>query len=211
MYHSIPAQFSRDVKRYRLTEATGKRKTTKDEEILQELIDSKTVLAAYNTTDPRVSLTMTKRLNSYKLYVADTGLFISLLFSDRPTLAGEIYTKLISDKLPANLGYLYENAVAQMIAAWRSELYYHTWEKKGSSHYYEIDFLIANRTKILPVEIKSSGLGLHESLKVFADKFAGLIDKAILLSQKDRSKKEGIEYLPVYMLDCLLKEDSSEN
>lgn len=37
--------------------------------------------------------------------------------------------KLLSDKLSANLGYLYENLVAQMIAASGRELYYHTWEK----------------------------------------------------------------------------------
>lgn len=125
LYQSIPAQLSRDAKRYRISQAIGKRKGHKDEELLYDLIDSRTVLIAYNTMDPRVSLSMTRDLDSYKLYLADTGLFVTLLFLDRPAAENEIYAKLLSDKLPANLGYLYENAVAQMIATSGRELYYH--------------------------------------------------------------------------------------
>ena len=53
------------------------------------------------------------------------------MFIDRPMTENDIYAKLLSNKLPANLGYLYENLVAQMIAASGRELYYHTWGKKG--------------------------------------------------------------------------------
>ena len=141
MYHSIPAQLSKDVKKYRITTAIGKKNNIKTEELLYELIDSKTVLPCYNSTDPRVSLTDTKDFDSYKLYLSDTGLFVTLMFIDRPVTENDIYAKMLSDKLPANLGYLYENLIAQMIAASGRELYYHTWEKNGSTHYYEVDFL----------------------------------------------------------------------
>ena len=93
----------------------GKRNNTKAEELLYELIDSKTVLPCYNSNDPRVSLTDTKDFDSYKLYLSDIGLFVTLMFIDRPVAENGIYAKLLSDKLPANLGYLYENLVAQMI------------------------------------------------------------------------------------------------
>ena len=84
MYRSIPAQLSRNAKRFVLSNATGKRATEKDDERLFDLIDSKTVNISYNTTDPRVSLSDTKDMDSYKLYVADTGLFVTLMFIDRP-------------------------------------------------------------------------------------------------------------------------------
>lgn len=106
IYHSIPAQLSKDTKRYRLSSATGTRKKRNDENLIYTLIDSKTVLPSYNTTDPRVSLSLTKDLDRYKLYIADIGLFITLMFIDRPVAENEIYSKLLSDKLPANLGYL---------------------------------------------------------------------------------------------------------
>ena len=72
---------------------------------------------------------MTKNFESYKFYLSDTGLFVTLMFIDRPVIENNVYAKLLSDKLSANLGYLYENLVAQMITATGRELYYHTWEK----------------------------------------------------------------------------------
>lgn len=130
LYHSIPAQLAKDQKKYRMSTALKKRTTIKEEELLFDLFDSKTVLPCYNSTDPKVSLTSTKDLNSYKLYLSDTGLFVTLMFIDRPITENEIYAKLLSDKLPANLGYLYENLMAQLLASKDRELYYHTWQKK---------------------------------------------------------------------------------
>ena len=174
LYHSIPAQLSKDTKKYRITTAIRKRNNTKD-------------------------------FNSYKLYLSDTGLFITLMFIDRPVTENDIYAKLLSDKLPANLGYLYENLVAQMIAASGRELYYHTWEKDDSTHYYEVDFLISEGSKINAFEIKSSGSGNHESIREFCRKFSQNINKAYLISQKDTGKEEDLLLRPFYLMPFLVK------
>ena len=205
LYHAIPAQLAKDARKYRITTAIGKRNNTKAEELLYELIDSKTVLPCYNSTNPRVSLTDTKDFDSYKLYLSDTGLFVTLMFIDRPVTENDIYAKLLSDKLPANLGYLYENLVAQMITASGRELYYHTWEKKGSTHYYEVDFLISEGSKINAFEVKSSGSGKHESIGEFRRKFSQNISKAYLISQKDAGKEENLLLKPFYLLPFLIK------
>ena len=204
LYHAIPAQLSKDVRKYRITTAIGKRNNTKAEELLYDLIDSKTVLPCYNSTNPRVSLTDTKDFDSYKLYLSDTGLFVTLLFIDRPVTENDVYAKLLSDKLPANLGYLYENLVAQMIAASGRELYYHTWEKNGSTHYYEVDFLISEESKINAFEIKSSGAGKHQSIKQFSEKFSKNVNKIYLLSQKDVGKEENLLFKPFYLMPFLI-------
>ena len=204
LYHSIPAQLAKDTRKYRITTAIGKKNNTKTEELMYELIDSKTVLPCYNSTDPRVSLTNTKDFNSYKLYLSDTGLFVTLLFIDRPVTENDIYAKLLSDKLPANLGYLYENLVAQMIAASGRELFYHTWEKNGSTHYYEVDFLISEGSKINAFEIKSSGTGKHESIKEFSKKFSPNVNKVYLISQKDVGREENLLLKPFYFIPFLI-------
>lgn len=206
MFHSIPAQLSKDTKRYVISSATGKRKSKKDEELLYDLADSKTVLLTYNSTDPRVSLAMTKDLKSYKMYLCDTGLFVTLMFMDRPAAENDIYAKLLSDKLPANLGYLYENAVAQMIASMDRELYYHTWKKKDTSHYYEIDFLLSMKDKIRALEIKSSGTGKHESILKFREKYSKNVKDTYIISQKDVGKKGNLKFLPVYFVPFLLRD-----
>lgn len=207
IYHSIPSQLSKNVRRYRLASAVGKRKTAKDEGLLYDLLESKTVLISYNATDPRVSLSLTKDLDSYKIYVADTGLFVTLMFLDRPSAENELYAKLLSDKLPANLGYLYENLVAQMVAASGRELFYHTWEKEGSTHYYEVDFLLSKGEKISAVEVKSSGTGKHESLLEFQRKYAGSAGECFVVSQKDVGAEGEIQYLPVYLVPMLVKKN----
>ena len=203
IYHSIPAQLSKEAKRYSLSKTLGRRKNEKDDSLIYDLIDSKTVIASYNSTDPRVSLSLTKDLSSYKLYIADTGLFVTLMFIDRPATENEIYAKLLADKLPANLGYLYENLVAQMITSTGRELYYHTWEKKGSTHYYEIDFLISNGSKVSAIEVKSAGAGKHESLLEFRKKYSKNIKNSYIVSQKDIDKKEELKFMPVYLTPFL--------
>ena len=154
---------------------------------------------------------MTKDLNVFKLYTADTGLFITLMLMERPEAENEIYSKLLADKLPANLGYLYENVVAQMICASGRELYYHTWKKEGSTHYYETDFLLTNAAKVIPMEVKSSGTGKHESITEFCRKYSGSAEKPILVSQKDMGEVDGIRNIPVYMVPHFLDELSARS
>lgn len=172
---------------------------------LKEPGDSKTILPCYNFTDPGASLPDTKDFDSYKLYLSDTGLFVTLMFIDRPVTENDIYAKLLSDKLPANLGFLYENLAAQMIAAAGRELYYHTWEKHGSTHYYKADFLISEGSKINAFEIKSSGTGKHESIKQFYKKYSKHVRNIYLLSQKDVSKEENLLFKPFYLIPFLLQ------
>ena len=204
LYHSIPAQLAKDPRKYRISTAIGKRTTLKTEELLYELIDSKTILPCFNSTDPRVSLADTKDFDSYKLYLSDTGLFVTLMFIDRPVTENDIYAKLLSDKLPSNLGYLYENLMAQMIVASGRELYYHTWKKKDSTHYYEVDFLISEGSKINAFEIKSSGTGKHESITEFSRKFSKNVKNIYLMSQKDIGKEENLQLKPFYLMPFLI-------
>ena len=204
LYHSIPAQLSKDTKKYRITTALGKRNNTKAEELLFDLIDSRTIIPCYNSTDPRSSLSDTKDFDSYKLYLSDTGLFVTLMFIDRPEAENDVYAKLLSDKLPSNLGYLYENLMAQMLAATDRELLYHTWEKKDSTHYYEVDFLVSEGSKINAFEVKSSGIGKHESINEFAIKYSKHVNKTYLISQKDINKEGALLMRPFYLFQLLI-------
>lgn len=206
LYRSIPAQLARDSRRYILSKALNRKKSDADEALLYDLLDSKTVLISYNTMEPALSLSGEKDLSSYKLYTADTGLFTSLLFPDRPAAENELYAKMLSDRLPANLGYLYENMAAQLIQASGRELYYHTWEKPGSTHYYEVDFLLPSGDKVLPLEIKSSSAGKHESILKFAETYHAVSGPMYLFSQKDVNREKNLYFKPLYMLPAFLED-----
>ena len=129
MYESVPTQLATDKRSYVISAATGKKKVDKDIERLYNMLDSKTVLPCYNVLNPSVTLSQTMDNQTFKLYLADTGLFTTMIFSSSGETDENIYTKLLSDSLPADLGYLYENAVAQVINAAGRPLYYHTWRK----------------------------------------------------------------------------------
>ena len=128
------------------------------------------------------------------------------MFMDRPEVQNEIYGAMLSDRLPANLGYLYENAAAQIIVSYERKLYYHTWNKKGSTHYFETDFLISAGEKVDALEVKSSGTGKHESLTEFGKVFRRNLKRLVVLSQRDVSYSNGINYLPIYMLPCFIED-----
>ena len=206
IYKDVPSQLSQNKKRYVISSATGKKTQKRDLERLYDVIDSQTVLVSYNITKPDISLSRTKDLDSYKLYTADTGLFVTLMFIDRPVAENILYEKLLSDKLPANLGYLYENVAAQMIVASGRELCYHTWLKDGSTHYYEMDFLIGQKQKVVPIEIKSSATTSHKSMDVFCEKYSKITSRPYIFSQKDISNDGQTLFMPIYMLPFLLEE-----
>ena len=206
IYKDVPSQLSHNKKRYVISSATGKKTQKRDLERLYDVIDSQTVLVSYNITEPDVSLSGTKDLDSYKLYTADTGLFVTLLFIDRPAAENILYEKLLSDKLPANLGYLYENVAAQMIATSGRELCYHTWLKEESTHYYEMDFLIGMKQKVVPIEIKSSATTAHKSIDVFCKRYSKISSRPYIFSQKDISNDGQTLFMPIYMMPFLLEE-----
>ncbi len=170
-------------------------------------IDSKTVIISYNTTEVNLSLNLNRTLDSYKLYLADTGLFVTMLFKDEGGVYKDIYNKLLSDKLDINLGYLFENMVAQMIASSGRNLFYHTWRKENSTHQYEVDFLIIKNGKISPIEVKSSSVRYHSSITEFAKKYSSQVNEQYLISQKDVGKEEMLKLKPIYLLPFILETD----
>lgn len=205
MYKSVPAQLASKKKHYVITSATGKQKTRKDEERLFELIESGLVLPCYNVLNPNISLAQTKDAARFKLYLPDIGLFTTMLFNDTQNGIQDIYKKLLSDALSADLGYLYENVVAQTIKASGRELYYHTWKKEGSTHSFEIDFLVTSKNKIIPIEVKSSSIKNNKSIDAFELKYSKYVGERFLLSQKDVGKIGTLNLKPIYMILFLLK------
>lgn len=122
----------------------------------------------------------------------------------------DIYKKLLSDKLDTDMGYLFENSVAQILTANGRDLYYHTWKKPDSTHYYEIDFLVIHKHKVVPIEVKSSSLKRHTSLDEFAKKYSRDVGEQYLISQKDAANDHGIKFRPIYMLPFLLECEGNE-
>lgn len=199
LYDAIPSQLSRNAMRYQVGRAIDKERVDRLENIVKMMDDSMTVNVAYHSDDPNVGLALTKNKEYFKMYASDTGLFVTLAFKDSDITENVIYDKLLNDKLSTNLGYVYENVIAQMLRAAGKNLFYHTIPYAEGKKYYEIDFVIPDKHKISPIEVKSSGYKAHKSLDEFCSKFSDRIMNRYLIYTKDYKRENGVEYVPVYM------------
>ena len=199
LYDAIPAQLSRNASRYKVSTAIPDDKKDRIMSVIAEVEDSMTVNIAYHVDDPNIGLALTRNEDYFKMYASDTGLFVTLAFKDKDITESVIYEKLLNDKLSANLGYVYENMIAQMLRASGKDLYYHTIPYAEGKKYYEVDFLISDRHKIAPIEVKSSGYKSHKSLDEFSAKYSERIMNRYVIYTKDYKRENGVEYLPVYM------------
>ena len=199
LFKSIPSQLEKNASRYQVSSVLENQRNSTVLELISEMESSKTVLVSYKSDDPNVGLTRTKDLENFKLFVCDTGLFTTMLFMDKDFTENIIYEKLLSDKLSVNLGYLYENVVAQILKANGNSLFYYTFLDEKSRHNFEIDFLLARNNKVCPIEIKSSGYKTHASLDAFSEKYSSRILNKYLVYTKDLGKDKDVFSVPVYM------------
>lgn len=203
IYDAIPANLSSNASRYILSSAREGIRSEKVRELIPDMLSSYTVNIAYHANNPAVGMSLEKDAGRYKLFTSDVGLFITLAFKDKNYTENIIYNKLLSDKLDTNLGYLYENVVAQMLTAKGNNLFYYTMESETSNHLYEIDFLTSVGNKICPIEVKSGNYRTHKSLDVFCDKYSNRIHDKYVVHTKDYKWENGIHYIPVYMVPFL--------
>lgn len=199
MFDAIPEQLSKNASRYKISSVVPGEKQERVVDVVKMMGDSKVVNVAYHCDDPNAGLALTRNSQYYKMYAADTGLFVTLAFRSHEFTENIIYQKLLSDKIDANLGYVYENIVAQMLRSSGRELYYHTIRKSDGKGYYEVDFLVTEDSKVSPIEVKSSGYKTHVSLDRFKEKYSSRVRNKYLIYTKDMKKDGDTICLPVYM------------
>ena len=203
LFYAIPGQLNKNASRYQVSGIIDQGRQDRVEELLQDMEDSQVVLFSHHANDPHVGLPLHADSDKYKMFMNDTGLFVTLAFRDKDFTENSIYAKLLSDKLPADLGYVYENVVAQMLRAAGNELFYHTWPTESGKHNYEIDFLLSRGNKICPIEVKSSGYKRYASLDAFSCKYPDRILHRYLIYTKDYRKEGDLEMVPVFLTMCL--------
>ena len=182
VFDGIPGQLSKKEKKYQLSSISKQARFRSYEDSFVWLNEAMIVNTCFNATDPNVGLALSSDHASQKCYMADTGLLITHTFMDSPYTQNELYKAILFDKLGINEGMIMEN-----IAAQRRE------------NHMEIDFLITEKKKITPIEVKSGNNTSHSSLDKFKNKFASKIGNAYILYSRDVMFKDGIVYLPIYM------------
>ncbi len=157
------------------------------ENALQYLSQNAIVYKCHKISEVKPPLSKCRDLESFKLYLNDTGLLFMLMHLSK--------IKLFTDN---NLKYiLYENNIANSIVSCGYNLYYYQSDGKA-----EVPFVIQTRAgKVIPIEIVNKNISKAKSLTLFMSKFN--ISEAIRFTDDNFSLKKGIKYVPIYASFCL--------
>ncbi|MDE7105740.1 MAG: AAA family ATPase [Anaeroplasmataceae bacterium] len=196
----IPSELSKHDKRFVISHANKNARIDRYLGAFNWLSQSYIANFAYNANDPSVALSLSVEDSSFKCYMGDTGLLISLVFSGKDYIDNTLYKSILFDRLHINEGMIIENAVAQAFKSNGKRLFFYSRKNKDTRKTeLEVDFLIENKGKISPVEVKSSVLEAKTSLEKFKTKFSTKIGDSFVLWDKDVKAEENIIYLPLYM------------
>lgn len=200
VFDGIPGQLSKKEKKYTLSSISKSARFRNYEDSFLWLNEAMVVNTCFNATDPNVGLALSADNTTQKCYMADTGLLITQTFMDRPFTENELYKAILFDKLDINEGMIMENVVAQMLRRNGHKLYFYSrTDKEHRENHMEIDFLITEKKKIAPIEVKSGNYRSHSSLDKFRSKFSSKLGNVYILYTKDLMVKDNIIHLPVYM------------
>lgn len=204
IFMSIPGELTKNKLRFEMGSILGNVPSTLPA-LLHEMKESMTVNFCYRCSDPNVGFGLHRDLDSFKIYLGDTGLFVTLAFWDSDISDNIIYSKILGDKLSVDMGYIFENLAAQMIRAAGRTLYYYTWPARDDlKKHYEVDFLLTHRNKIIPVEVKSGGYKTHKSLDVFCEKFSDRILYPLMVYTRAPHRDGSLKMLPFYLFPIIM-------
>lgn len=204
LFKSLPGELAKNKLKFEINGLLDKR--IKDLlPLLNEMQESMTVNFCYKCSDPSIGLGLHRDTNDFKIYMGDTGLFVTMAFWDRDSSENEIYNRILADKLSVDLGYVFENVTAQMIRSSGHSLYYNAFSnREDNKKYYEVDFLLTKRNKLIPIEVKSSGYKTHKSLDEFCRKYSDRVDYPMMVYTKAPHKDGNLLMIPFYLLPLYL-------
>ena len=206
MFQGIPGQLAKHEKKFTLASISKNARYREYAGALQWLESSRTVNVCRSATDPNVGLALSADDESFKIYMADTGLLCAHAFADRRKTPDELYRAILFDKLGVNEGMLVENCVAQQLRASGRRLFFYSSYSTDAKDRMEIDFLAVReyadagmKPRVSPIEVKSSGRYSTKSLAKFKAKFGKHVGTELVLHPKNVLVEDNRICLPLYM------------
>ncbi len=209
IFEELPSQLKNQNCHFKLSSIEKGARFSEYKDAMFWLSDAMIVNNCYNSTEPNIGLKLNRDRTLLKCYMGDTGLLISHAFDENGIVSGEIYKKLLLDKLEVNMGMVVENIVSQMLIVGGHKLYFYAnSDRNDKDNRMEIDFLIAkskisNRHNISPIEVKSGKNYTLTSLNKFRRKYANQTHIPYVIHTGDLKDDGEVFYLPIYMTELL--------
>lgn len=185
-FTSIPKQLAKDNKKfqYKLLKKGGNARIY--ESSLQWLFDSGLIHRLYRLDTLEEPMEAHIDLSAFKVYFHDTGLLLAMFEQN-------VGAMILQDDLLIYKGGIFENVVYQCLQAHHKNIYYYEYRSQ-----YEIDFVIYENDRVVPIEVKSAGNTKSKSLQASMERFH--LQKGYKLSTNNTNVNEKIKCYPLYML-----------
>ena len=195
IFNLIPPELNAKNKRFILKRLNENAKFERFENSFLWLKNAGVAIPVFNVEEPKVPLLLARSRNLLKLFLNDVGLLAA-------QYADGIQMRIIKGDKSINFGSVYENAVAQELVAHGLGPYYYNSKKRG-----EIDFLVEQSGKVVPIEVKSGkDYTYHRALSNIMDCEDYGLCEALVLNNDNLFVDGRIIYAPVYMAMFLEKE-----
>ena len=200
IFESIPGELNQKNKRFIMKTLNENFKFSRYENSFIWLKDAGVALPTFCVHEPIAPLKLSKARNLFKLFLSDVGLLASMYMDG-------IQLKILSREKDINFGAVYENAAAQELKAHGYDLFYFNSKKQG-----ELDFVIEDAGRVLPIEIKSGkDYHIHSALNKVLTNPQYDITEALVFCNENVSCKDKVIYYPIYMLMFLEKNTQLES
>lgn len=205
VFRMVPSALNRHERKFHLAAISPDARMRRYENAFLWLEDAMIVNVARNVTSPNLEMDMNVDDSSFKCYLLDTGLLVTMAMGARKSPDLRILRGILHDNLGINEGMFFENAVAQALVSCGDELrFYSRKDVKNPKETMEIDFLVKRGIKTVPIEVKSGRYRSHASLDRFMAKFRKNVSSGYVCCSGNRETDGRIVYLPAYMASCLL-------
>ena len=199
IFDNIPSQLDSKNRRFKINSIRSTARMERYEESFVWLKDAGVAIPCYNVVVPQVPLKLNEQSNLFKLYMADVGLLCASYIDN-------VQFSILNGDLSVNMGSILENVYAQELSSKDFEVYF--LNKKFG----EIDFLIQNSGKVIPLEIKSGAdYKKHTALNNVLAVEEWKLNKAFVFCSGNVEKEESIVYLPWYMVMFIKKDEIQKN
>lgn len=184
---SIPRQLAKENKKFQYSVVEKRGNAQKFGSSLQWIEDAGIIRRCYNLSVPELPLDGNAISNMFKVYMADTGLFVSML--EDGTQAD-----ILSGNLLGYKGAIFENLVADFFGKMGRKLYY--FHKDSGL---EVDFVIRYRGKATLIEVKANNGNTKSTKAILAHPEKYHVEQAIKLADAQVGRAGKILTLPLYM------------
>ena len=192
IWNSIPSQLARENKKFLYQVVKEGARAREYEDALNWLNDANLIYKIYNVTKNAFPLKAYTDLSAFKIYMNDVGLLRQMAGLDSSIIAEK-------DRLFEEFkGAFTENYVLNMLCnVFDREINYFTFDRN------EIDFLIQNKNRIIPIEVKSNKSTNNRSLTKYNENNDNEI--SIRFSNNNLCKDGKIINIPLFMIENIEK------